>query len=153
MICDKFTKSTISSSSGFSLYNRVIDWCFVLILFICISMYFRTHFNLSLDLFPPENLLGELISGTFFSSFETDSFRNGNFNKLLKLLCDQINFQKTSWLRFPLSVLLFVFPLKPSIVKIAYSNIYWWCHKLHREKALYPLKAVLPSFLLSPHWV
>lgn len=132
--------------SNSACYNRVIDWCFVLI-FICISMFFRTHFNLNfLSSLPKFVGWIDFQDPFFFFSFETDSFWNGNFNKLLILLCDQINFRKDSWLRFPLSVLLSVFPLKPSIVKIAYSNIYCRCHKLHKEKALYPLKAVFPIF-------
>lgn len=39
---------------------------------------------------------------------------------------------------------------QPSIVKIAYSNIYWWCHKLHKKKKLSVHENSFFSFLIFP---
>lgn len=107
-------------------------------------MNFWTHFNLS---WSRKIRRENWFLGPFFSFTRLTSYWNSNFNKLLKLLCDQINFKRLRDCDFLFSSLLFVFPPKPSIVKIAYSNIYWRCRKLHREKSSLSIKAV--SYSLS----
>lgn len=146
MICDKFTKSTNSSSSGFCLLQSS-DWLmFRIDIYLHINV-FSNPFQFEFSLFSSENVLGELIFGTFFFprlrltpfgmailinywySFATKSI----FERLLD--CDFL--------------FLFYFPFFRSNLQLSKLPIQIFivdAINFTKKKALYPLKAVFPIF-------
>lgn len=125
------------------IYFLTIEWLIdVSHDFICISMPFS-------DLCRLFSLLkkicrGKIDSRVLFSRERRLPFRPGRENGPIL-----INY----WQSFATESISKAFVIaifyQPSIVKIAYSNIYWWCHKLHEESSL-SMKTVFPFFPPSP---
>lgn len=110
--------------SSITFHSQSSDWLMFHMILICISIPVSIWIDLSSYL---ECSQENASSETFLLVNRNLRQRNDERGAIL------INYWKSFVTKSISKAIMIATFYKPSIVKSAYSNIYWWCHKFHKK--------------------